>query len=116
MTEAAPSLLAVASVPCPKCHEMFAWLGDHGASISLYGACLLCARTVDGLPLITCVHAPEAFPEIRTVVALREEREQRLGRRVFPCFAHTERGCARCGGRGWIIGVPPSPQPAVDSR
>lgn len=105
-------LLAASSIACPKCHEMFAWLGDHGASITLYGACLLCAKTLTGVPLIELTKYTHGGPLLRAVVELREGRERAVGRRVFPCIAHTKPLCTRCGGRGWILGFPPSVLPS----
>jgi hypothetical protein len=94
-------------VLCPKCGTLYAWLGDHGACIALFGRCLVCHLKGH---LQTTISPPEELRldrEVAAVIEQREARENATGRRVFPCVRHTGEGCVHCSGRGWIVGYPP---------
>ena len=106
--------LSAGSVACPKCGFLAAWLGDHGACIELYGMCLACLMAQYPDPFTSPAMEAEADVKIAAVVELREDRERRTGRRVFPCLLHTEPACKYCGGRGWILGYPPGSSPLAN--
>lgn len=106
-----PAYLAAGSIECPQCHTLFAWLGDHGASIELFHRCLKCELDQYPTPFESPEQEREADGKVEWVMALREERERHTGRRVFPCITCASlpesTGCKMCGGRGWILGYPP---------
>jgi hypothetical protein len=96
-----------AVVQCPRCKQMWAWLGDQGACIAMHQMCLSCALLADPLPGEAQRTEEEQDALVAGVIALRESREQRMGRRIFPCVFGPHPGCKRCGDRGWIVGYPP---------
>ena len=103
--------LSAGSVACPSCGFLAAWLGDHGASIEVHGKCLACLLAEYPDPFTSPEMEAEADAKVAAVIALREDRERRTGRRVFPCVQHMEPSCKFCGGRGWILGYPPGVLP-----
>lgn len=103
--------LYTSTVSCPQCGYPCAWLGEQGACVDLYGACLTCLLfPEEGQPQRT---EEELDTIVEAATYLREARERLTGRRIFPCVNHAEEGatCRHCSGRGWIVGYPPGALP-----